>query len=1117
MWIVRLALRRPYTFVIMSLLITLLGGVSISTMPVDIFPYIDIPVLSVLFTYGGLSPEEMATRVVTVFERSITSTVNDIEHIESQSYSGVCVVRIYFQPGARIELAQAQVTSSANTVIRTMPPGMYPPNILKYDASSVPVLQIGLGSKVLSEQEVFDYGQNFIRTQLATIQGASVPLPYGGKFRQVMVDLDPDSMYAKGVSATDVSNALNLQNLILPAGTAKFGDRDYGIKLNSSPRLMKEINDLPVRVVNGASIYLKDVAQVRDGASIQTGLVRVNGSRGALMTVLRNGKASTIDIVNSVKAALPKVLQTVPPELDVKLLSDQSIFVRASIEGVLREGITAAALTGLMILLFLGSWRSTVIVCISIPLSILVSLIVLSMLGQTINVMTLGGLALAVGILVDDATVEIENTHRNMAMRKPLVRAVLDGAEQIAAPAFVSTLCICVVFVPVLLLTGAARYLFTPLAMAVVFAMMASYLLSRTLIPNMVHYMLRSEMKLYVQGEHGHSAGGTGLIWKTHYLFNHQFEKLRAFYTSLLDLALDHRKTVLAGFLLFSFGSLGLVNFIGRDFFPIVDSGQMRLHARTPAGTRIEETELIFADIEKDIRNTLPAGEVATIIDNIGLPNGGFNLAYSDSPTIGTGDGDIMITLRGDVHGKTEEYTTKLRKKLVDDFPQCGFFFGAANITNQILNFGLPAPIDVQISGRNVEANYKLAQELERRMAHIPGAADVHIHQVMDYPEIRLKVDRNKAGLVGMTERDVSNSLLISLSGSGQVAPTQWLNWVNGVNYNITVQTPQHKLNSLDALMRTPIAPLSGSFATTTAGSTQGTANGTSASTGASPNQASMAYGNPGAQSANGAQFLSNFVTTERGIAPQIVNHYNVQNVFDIYANVDHQDLGSVGAEVEKIMKGMEKKLPRGSNMELRGQVKTMNTSFTRLGLGLVASILLVYFLMAVNFQSWLDPFIILMALPGALAGIVWMLFVTQTTFSVPSLMGAIMCIGVATANSILMVVFANDQRLEGMNEREAALSAGNTRIRPVLMTAFAMIIGMLPMALGIGEGAEQNAPLGRAVIGGLGFATITTLFVVPIVYSLLRKKPPVDFDVKLVEEENEDVSVYLTEASNLH
>ena len=1117
MWIVRLALRRPYTFVIMSLLITLLGGVAISTMPVDIFPYIDIPVLSVLFNYGGLSPEEMANRVVTVFERSITSTVNDIEHIESQSYTGVCVVRIYFQPGARIELAQAQVTSSANSIIRTMPPGMFPPNILKYDASSVPVLQIGLGSKVLSEQEVFDYGQNFIRTQLATIQGASVPLPYGGKFRQVMVDLEPDSMYSKGVSASDVSNALNLQNLILPAGNAKFGDRDYEIKLNSSPRLMKEINDLPVRVVNGATVYLRDVAQVRDGASVQTGLVRVNGSRGALMTVLRNGRASTIDIVNSVKKALPKIKNTLPPELDVTQLSDQSVFVKASIEGVLREGIIAAALTGLMILLFLGSWRSTIIVCISIPLSILTSLIVLSMMGQTINVMTLGGMALAVGILVDDATVEIENTHRNMAMRKPLVRAVLDGAQQIAAPAFVSTLCICVVFVPVLLLTGAARYLFTPLAMAVVFAMMASYLLSRTLIPNMVHYMLRPEMKLYVRGEHGHSAGGTGLIWKTHYLFNAQFEKLRAFYTSLLDWALDHRKAVLTGFLLFSFGSLGLIHFIGRDFFPTVDSGQMRLHARAPSGTRIEETELIFASIEKDIRDTLPAGEVASIIDNIGLPNGGFNLAYSDSPTIGTGDGDIMITLRGDIRGKTPEYTSKLRKQLVADFPQCTFFFGAANITNQILNFGLPAPVDVQVSGRNIEGNYKIAQEIERRMTRIPGAADVHIHQVVDYPEIRLKVDRTKAGLVGMTERDVSNSLLISLSGSGQIAPTQWMNWTTGVNYNITVQTPQHRLDSLDALMRTPIAPLAGSFATTTPGSTQGTANGTTASTGAGPSQASMAYGNPGAQSGNSTQFLSNLVTTERGVSPQIVNHYNVQNVYDVYANIDRQDLGSVGAEVEKIMADMEKKLPRGSTMELRGQVKTMQTSFYRLGLGLIFSIVLVYFLMAVNFQSWLDPFIILMALPGALAGIVWMLFVTQTTFSVPSLMGCIMCIGVATANSILMVVFANDQRLEGMDERAAALAAGATRIRPVLMTASAMIIGMMPMALGIGEGAEQNAPLGRAVIGGLMFATVTTLFAVPIVYSLLRKKAPVDFDTKLEEEEREDVSVYLTEAADLH
>jgi multidrug efflux pump subunit AcrB len=1097
----------------MSLLITLLGGVAIGTMPVDIFPYIDIPVLSVLFNYGGLSPEEMANRVVTVFERSITSTVNDIEHIESQSYSGVCVVRIYFQPGARIELAQAQVTASAQSIIRTMPPGMFPPNILKYDASSVPVLQIGLSSKTMSEQEVFDYGQNFIRTGLATIQGSSVPLPYGGKFRQVMVDLDPDAMYAKGVSATDVSNSLNLQNLILPAGDAKFGDRDYNIKLNSSPRLLNELNDLPVRVVNGATVYMKDVAQVRDGASVQTGIVRVNGSRGALMTVLRNGRASTIDIVNSVKKTLPKILAGLPPELQVRTLMDQSVFVKASIMGVLREAIIAAGLTGLMILLFLGSWRSTVIVCISIPLSILTSLIVLSATGNTINVMTLGGMALAVGILVDDATVEIENTHRNMAMRKPLVRAVLDGAQQIAAPAFVSTLCICVVFVPVLLLTGAARYLFTPLAMAVVFAMLASYLLSRTLIPNMVHYMLRPEMKLYMLGQHGHTSGGTGIIWRVHYIFNRQFERLRTFYTSLLDWALDHRKAVLAGFMIFAFGSLGLINFIGSDFFPTVDSGQMRLHARAPSGTRIEQTEVIFAAIENDIRSSLPSGEVESILDNIGLPNGGFNLAYSDSPTIGVSDGDILIALRQDRRKPTAVYQDELRKRLNHDFPNVTFFFGAANITNQILNFGLPAPIDVQVVGRSIDANYAIAQQLEHQIAHIPGAADVHIHQVVDYPEIRLKVDRAKAGQVGMTERDVSNSLLISLSGSGQVAPTQWLNWVNGVNYNITVQTPQTRINSLDALMRTPISyPLS-SFSENNAGS----GNLTTASVGTSPSQSSMAYGNPGAQSQNTTQFLSNFTTTERGIGAQIVNHYNVQPVFDIYANVDRQDLGSVGHAVEKIVDKMESKLPRGTSLVVRGQIQTMETSFYRLGLGVIFSIVLVYFLMAVNFQSWLDPFIILMALPGALAGIVWMLFVTQTTFSVPSLMGSIMCIGVATANSILMVVFANDQRLEGMDERAAALAAGNTRIRPVLMTAAAMIIGMLPMALGLGEGGEQNAPLGRAVIGGLMLATFTTLFAVPIVYSLLRKKAPVDFDTRLEEEEREDVTAYLIGAPQLH
>ena len=1097
MWIVKLALRRPYTFVIMALLITLLGGIAIVTMPVDIFPYIDIPVVSVVWNYNGLSPEEMEKRIVTVFERSLTTTVNDIEHIESQSYNGVSVVRIFFQLNARIELALAQVTAIAQQIVRGMPPGTFPPNIIKYDASSVPILQLGLSSKTLSEQAIFDLGQNFMRTQLATVQGASVPLPYGGRFRQVVVDLNNEAMYSKGVSATDVSNALNLQSLILPAGTAKFGDRDYQIKLNNSPRVLDELNNLPLKTVNGATVYMKDVAQIHDGYTVQTGIVRTNGTRGALLTILRNGRTSTLSIVDAVRKELPKILAGLTSELEVKEMFDQSLFVRASIQGVLREGIIAACLTGLMILLFLGSWRSTLIVCISIPLSILTSLVILSLLGQTINVMTLGGLALAVGILVDDATVEIENTHRNMAMKKPLVRAVLDGAQQIAAPAFVSTLCICVVFVPVLMLSGAAKFLFTPLAMAVVFAMLASYLLSRTLIPNMVHYMLRPEMRLYVLGHDGHSAGGTGLIWKTHYLFNHQFEKLRRFYSSLLDWALHHRKAVLAGFMIFSFGSLGLIHFVGSDFFPTVDSGQMRLHARAPSGTRIEQTELIFADIENEIRSVIPPREINTIVDNIGIPNGGFNLAFGDSPTIGTGDGDILISLREE-HGSTAEYTDRLRKHLRQKFPEMLFFFEAANITNQILNFGLPAPIDLQVVGRNLDANYAIAQKLQERIAKLPGAADVHIHQAVDYPEIRLSVDRNKAGQMGFTQRDVSNSLLISLSGSGQIAPTQWMNWSNGVNYFVTVQTPQYRLQSLDDLMRTPITALNGGGAATAD---------PLASIGNGPSQSSLAYGNLGTQAPAGTQFLSNLAGTERGVSPEIVNHYNVQPVFDVYANVDRQDLGRLGAGVVKIMKDVSKNLPRGTSLSLRGQINTMQTSFFRLGLGLIFAIILVYFLMALNFQSWLDPFIILMALPGALAGIVWMLFVTQTTFSVPSLMGAIMCIGVATANSILMVVFANDQRLEGLDQRQAAFAAGQVRIRPVLMTAIAMIIGMLPMALGLGEGGEQNAPLGRAVIGGLMMATVTTLFVVPIVYSMLRHKPPVDFDKKIEEEFNEDVT----------
>ncbi len=1085
----------------MAVLIAILGGSAIMTMPTDIFPYIDIPVVSVVWTYGGLAPEEMEKRMVTTFERAMTTTVNDIEHIESQSYTGVSVTRVYFQPKAKVELALAQITAISQTLLRAFPPGTTPPSVIKYDASAVPIIQLGLESPTMSEQELFDMGQNFIRTQLATIQGASVPLPYGGKFRAVMVDLNPEQLFAKGLSPSDVSAALGSQNLILPAGTAKIGDKDYQIKLNSSPRILDEMNRLPLRVVNGATVYLGDVAQVRDGNTVQTSIVKTNGTRGALLTVMRNGKASTLDVVNDVKKAMPRILAGLPPALKVRQLADQSLFVRAAINGVVKEAAIAAALTGLMILMFLGSWRSTIIVCISIPLSILVSLTVLNLLGQTINVMTLGGLALAVGILVDDATVAIENTHRNMAMRKPLVRAVLDGAQQIAAPTFVATLAICIVFVPVLLLTGAAKFLFTPLAMAVVFAMMASYFLSRTLVTTMVYFMLKPEVALYARGQHGESAGGKGIFWKLHYVFNRRFELMRAWYTSLLHWSLDHRGPVLAGFSLFVAGSLSLALLIGRDFFPTVDSGQMRLHARAPAGTRLERTEEIFADIEREIRQEIPPNEIDTVIHNIGLPNGGFNLAFGDNPTLGVSDGDMLISLNQEQHGSTADYVDRVRKRLNEKFPDIVFFFEAANITNQILNFGLPAPIDVQVVGRNQAANYQVAENLRRRFAAIPGAADVHIHQVVNSPEIRVDVDRDKAGQVGLTQRDVSQSLLISLSGSGQISPTQWLDWNTGVSYQVAIQTPQYRINSLNALMRTPIGAPQNTVNVTTPTSLGGSATAGNATVGAGPSQASAAYGNPGALAA-GPQLLSNLAGVRRGIAPAIVNHYNVQPVYDVYANVDRSDLGAVGSAVEKIVNEVSRDLPRGTTMAIRGQYATMKSSFYRLGLGMVFAVVLVYLLMVVNFQSWLDPFIILMALPGAMAGIVWILFLTQTTFSVPSLMGSIMCVGVATANSILVVVFANDQRLEGYDARSAALSAGHTRIRPVLMTAGAMIIGMVPMALGLGEGGEQNAPLGRAVIGGLVLATLTTLFVVPLVYSLLRKHSPVDYEHRMAEEE---------------
>ena len=1097
MWIVRLALRRPYTFVVAALLIVILGGVSIATMPVDIFPYIDLPVVSIVWQYSGLSPEEMESRIVTNFERQITSNVTGVEHIESQSHQSVSVVRVYFHPDAQVDLAMSQIVTQCQLQIRNMPPGTFPPQILKYDAASVPILQLGLSSQTLKEQELFDLGNNFIRTPLATVQGATVSYPFGGKSRQVLVDLKLDELYAKRLSPIDVSNALNLQNLILPAGTAKFGGVEYPVRLNSSLPTINEFNNLPIRSVNGATIYMKDVATVHDGFNPQTSIVRTNGARGVLLTVTRNGRASTLAIVNAVKNELPKIMGRVTQELKLSTFGDQSLFVRAAIGGVVRETLIAAALTGAVILLFLGSWRSTLIVCISIPLSILTSISILRLLGETINVMTLGGLALAVGILVDDATVEIENTHRNLGMGKPLVRAVLDGASQIAVPTFVSTLSICIVFVPVLLLTGTAQYLFTPLAMAVVFAMTASYLLSRTLVPTMVHHLLRSEVAVHQAGGHG----GSGILWSVHRRMNALFERFRYRYMGLLEWSLDHRMPMLLGFVLVALGSLWLVGMIGRDFFPDVDAGTLRLHARLPPGTRIEQTEVRFADIEQEIRRTLPSGEIDTILDNIGIPSAWSSLAQGDVPNVAATDGEIVISLNRERHGPVRDYEVLLRRRLSETFPDTIFFFEPANITNQILNFGLPAPIDLQVVGYNATENYKVAERLRDRITRIPGAADVHIHQVFEQPQLNLNVDRVKAGQMGLTQRDVTSSMLISLSGNNQVAPSFWLNPANGVNYSVGVQTSQYRIDSLDELLRTPVTAATNTVTETTPGSLAGSAGAGNASVGSSPSGTSQAYGNPGALTTGTAQLLSNLVDVKRSYGPVVINHYNVAPVFDVYANIDRRDLGSVGAEVEKIMNEERSNLPRGTTLTMRGEYDTMQSSFFRLGLGILFAVVLVYLLMVVNFQSWLDPFIILTALPGAMAGILWMLFVTRTTLSVPSLMGSIMAIGVATANSILLVVFANDERAAVPLARDAMLSAGYARLRPVLMTAMAMIFGMLPMAIGLSEGGEQNAPLGRAVIGGLLGATVTTLFIVPIIYSYLRTKPPTNHESRLQEE----------------
>jgi CzcA family heavy metal efflux pump len=1067
MWIVHLALRRPYTFVVFCVLVLILGAISSIVTPKDIFPYINIPVITIVWTYAGLTPDEMEKRIVTISERSLTTTVNDIEHMESESYSGVSVVHVYFQPNASVDLALAQVTAICQTILRVLPPGAYPPNILKYDASSVPILQLGLAGQGLSEQDLYDLGLNFIRTRLATVQGASLPLPWGGKARQIMVDVDPNLMYAKHLSANDISNALGNQNIILPAGTARVGNTEYLVRTNSSPATIEGLNELPVHAANGAIVLMKDVSQVRNGYAVQTNIVRQNGSRGAFLSVLKNGKASTLDIVNSIRQAIPRVKADLPPALQITPLFDQSIFVRASINEVLREAGIAACLTALMILLFLGSWRSTIIVCISIPLSILTSICILAALGETINVMTLGGLALAVGILVDDATVEIENTHRNLEhIGLSLVHAILDSASQVAAPALVSTLSICIVFLPVLLLTGAARYLFTPLAMAVVFAMLASYFLSRTLVPTMMHYLLPAEIPLFQRKEGDPEPDvAKNWVWHVHEAFDRQFERLRTAYKGWLGWSLHNRAVVLIIFAAFVAGSSLLTLTIGRDFFPYVDSGQMRLHVLPPVGTRIEQSEVIFAEIEKQIRTILPPDRIDMILDNIGLPNGGFNLAFSSNASISNSDGDIQISLKPGGRD-TLEYTRRLRTELARRFPQDTFFFTPANITSQILDFGLPAPIDLQVVGRNPIENYKIAQTLLRKVQDIPGVVDAHIHQEVDYPTLDVNSDRNRASQLGLTQNDVARNMLIALSGTSQTNPNQWLNPTNGVNYQVVVQSPIYRFDSFPALQRIPVTNPTGT----------------------------------------NTQLLSNLSSLRRNVSPIDISHYNIQPTFDIFADVDQRDLGSVADEIHKII-GQTKNLPGGTTLALRGEVTTMEQSFTRLLLGIAFAVVIVYLLMAVNFQSWIDPIIILTALPGAFSGILWMLYLTRTTFSVPSLMGSIMTIGVATANAILLVVFANDERGTGKDVLQAALSAGYIRLRPVCMTALAMIIGMLPMALAFGEGGEQNAPLGRAVIGGLLFATVGTLFVVPIMYTFLRKEAPIDYDKRIDDEYKESTN----------
>jgi CzcA family heavy metal efflux pump len=1034
----------------MALVLILLTPLVILRMPVDVLPDINIPVVSVVWFYGGLSPSEMADRIITNSERGLTITVNDIEHIESQSLNGIGVIKIFFQPTANIQTAIAQATSMVQTQIRTMPPGTTPPLIVTYSASSTPIIQLGLSSSTLSEQQLFDLGNNFLRTQLATVRGAATPYPYGGKMRQVQVDLDLPQLQANGLSPNDIVNALNVQNLILPSGTAKIGSLEYQVEMNGAPQTIAELNDLPVKTVNGSTIYMRDVAHIRDGFSPQTNIVRMDGARGALMSILKVGSTSTITIVEGIKRMVPLAAQSLPKELHVSTLFDQSLFVRASIQGVVREALIAAALTAAMILLFLGDWRPTIVISISIPLSIFVSILVLSALGQSINIMTLGGLALAVGILVDDATVEIENIERNLAQGKEMKQAILDGAAQIAVPAFVSTLCICIVFVPMFFLTGVAKFLFVPLAEAVVFAMLASYLLSRTLIPTLVMYIMRG---------HEHRAEVPKTVWgRFQRGFERAFDKFRTGYYQLLETTLEHRKLFAACFLAFCVLSLGWVFFLGEDFFPSVDAGLMRLHVRGRAGLRVEETARLVDQVEAYLRQTVPKNELVNILDNIGLPYSGINLSYSNSGVIGTSDAEILVGLNPEHHRPTAQYIKRLREELPRRFPGVEFFFQPADIVTQILNFGLPAPIDVQVMGPDMQSNYAIAQQIANKLRRVPGTADVHVQQMLDLPTLHLDIDRNLVANVGMNTRDVAESVLVSLSGSFQTSPSFWLNPKNGVTYQVAVQSPQYRMTSFKELMDMPV------------------------------NHVSVAN----------SQVLGNLVRLTPGARPAVVSHYNVQPVMDVYVSTQGRDLGAVAKDTTKVLQSFMDHLPRGTRIVVRGQVDTMRSSFLGLEIGLLGAILLVYFLIVVNFQSWLDPFVIITALPGALAGIAWMLLLTHTTLSVPSLTGAVMCMGVATANSILMVSFARDRMQVGIPPLQAAMEAGYTRIRPVLMTALAMIIGMFPMALGFGEGGEQNAPLGRAVIGGLMFATVATLFFVPCVFAIVHSRRAARADASL-------------------